>query len=68
MVDVPTHQSFYRRNAITRREFYGGKVVGESAIKKDTEAGHVIKHRFYVSNFTEFMIGNMRTRMQGHFI
>eukprot|EP00112_Aurelia_sp_Birch-Aquarium-sp1_P006092 Seg1681.2 transcript_id=Seg1681.2/GoldUCD/mRNA.D3Y31 product="Integrin alpha-9" protein_id=Seg1681.2/GoldUCD/D3Y31 len=37
-------------NAITRREFYGGKIIGESAIKKDTEAGHVLKHRYYVIN------------------
>ena len=50
--------NFYRRIAITRREFYGGKVVGESAIKKDTEAGHVIKHRFFVSKFIRFISGS----------
>jgi len=37
-------------NAIPRREFYGGQIVGESKIKKDTEAGHIIKHRYFVIN------------------
>ncbi len=46
---LPFNNSFDFRNAITKREFYGGNIIGESALKKDTEIGHVLKHRYYVS-------------------